>query len=141
MMAADDYCMLMANDPEVLKAKYGDAYTQRASALAELLNLVEGGHINTPTAKNILGEMYQSGQSADAIVEAKGLRQISDSDHIARTVFQILDENPDEVIKFHGGKESLTNWFFGQVMGATRGKANPQMVRAELQKQLESRRK
>ncbi len=108
-------------------------------ALAGLLDMLVDGNINTPTAKTVLAEMFESGQSPEAIVEAKGLSQISDADHIANTVSQILDENPEQVSKYLGGKESLANWFFGQVMRATKGKANPQVVKNELARQLSSR--
>ena len=105
-------------------------------ALAGLLNLLKGKRINTPTAKSVLAEMFDSGQSAESIVETKGLSQISDADQIANLVSQVLDENPEQVAKFLEGKESLANWFFGQVMRAAKGKANPQVVKDELARQL-----
>jgi len=105
-------------------------------ALAGLLKMLKGKRINTPTAKTVLAEMFDSGQSAESIVEAKGLSQISDADHIANMVSQVLDENPEQVTKYLEGKESLANWFFGQVMRAAKGKANPQVVKDELARQL-----
>jgi len=104
--------------------------------LSGLLKMLEDESINTPTAKTVLAEMFQSGQPADVIVEAKGLSQISDADHLAKMVSQVLDENPEQVAKYLGGKESVANWFFGQVMRATKGKANPQVVKDELARQL-----
>jgi len=108
----------------------------RADNLAGLLEILEAESINTPTAKTVLAQMFESGQSAEEIVEAKGLSQISDADHISIMVSQVLDDNPDQVSKYLEGKESLANWFFGQVMRITKGKANPQVVKDELAKQL-----
>ncbi|MFN2236687.1 MAG: Asp-tRNA(Asn)/Glu-tRNA(Gln) amidotransferase subunit GatB, partial [Anaerolineales bacterium] len=81
-------------------------------------------------------EMLQSGSSARQIIETKGLRQVSDSDQIARMVQDVLDENPQQVAEYLSGKEGLINWLFGQVMRSAKGKANPQVVREELSKQL-----
>jgi len=104
--------------------------------LAGLLEMLEEARINIPTAKTVLGEMFATGRSAPAIVEAQGLSQISDADHLAEMVAQVLAENPEQVQKYLDGKESLANWFFGQVMMATKGKANPQVVKDELARQL-----
>lgn len=106
------------------------------AALGRLLQMIEKGEINQTTGKSVLAEMLQSGQSAQAIVDAKGLRQVSDSDQIAEMIQSVLDENPEQVAAFLAGKESLLNWFFGQVMRAAKGKANPQVVREELNQQL-----
>jgi aspartyl-tRNA(Asn)/glutamyl-tRNA(Gln) amidotransferase subunit B len=105
-------------------------------AIAVLLNLIQSGAINQTTGKKVLTEMLQQGQSALEIVEAKGLRQVSDSDQISVLVQTVLDENPTQVADYLGGKEGLINWLFGQVMRAAKGKANPQVVRAELTSQL-----
>ena len=107
--------------------------------LSGLLKMLETGNINTPTAKTVLAEMFESGKSPESIVESKGLSQISDADQLANMVSQVLDENPEQVSKYLAGKESLANWFFGQVMRVTQGKANPQVVKDELAKQLTSK--
>ena len=80
--------------------------------------------------------MLKSGESAAAIVEERGLAQISDSAHISTLVARVLEENPGQVAEYLGGKTGLSGWFFGQVMQATRGKANPQIVKSELELQL-----
>jgi len=108
----------------------------RPEALAELVGLVIAGEINQSTGKAVLSEMFQTGKSARAIVEARGLKQVSDEDLISDLVKQVLDENPDEVESFKAGKETIVNWLFGQVMRKAAGKANPQVVRAELERQL-----
>jgi aspartyl-tRNA(Asn)/glutamyl-tRNA(Gln) amidotransferase subunit B len=110
----------------------------RPDALAELVELVTAGEINQSTGKIVLSEMFQSGKGAEEIVEARGLKQVSDEGLIADLVRQVLEENPDQVASFKGGKETVLNWLFGQVMRKAQGKANPQVVRAELQKQLQA---
>ncbi len=106
---------------------------------AELLQLVTRGEINLSTAKTVLGEMLRSGYTAGQIVTERGLRQISDADQIARWVAQVLAENPQELQNYLVGKETLVNWFFGQVMRLAGGRADPQRVRQELEKQLRAR--
>jgi len=110
----------------------------RPESLAGLLTIVQAGEINTPTAKSVLAEMVQTGKTAESIVETRGLRQISDAGSIATLVTTVLQENPNEVSAFLDGKDGLLNWFFGQVMRAAHGKANPQVVREELTRQLAS---
>jgi aspartyl-tRNA(Asn)/glutamyl-tRNA(Gln) amidotransferase subunit B len=106
------------------------------AALAELLTFVEKGTINQNTAKAILGEMFKSGRAAAEIVAEKGLAQISDADELGRIVEQVIAANPDPVAEYRAGKERLFGWFVGQVMKATRGKANPQLVTELLKEKL-----
>ncbi|NMC80087.1 MAG: Asp-tRNA(Asn)/Glu-tRNA(Gln) amidotransferase subunit GatB [Chloroflexi bacterium] len=108
----------------------------KPAMLARLLQLAGEGQINLNTAKTVLNEMLGSGQEAAEIIAARGLQQVSDSDMIAQLVRQALEEHPQEVASYLAGKETLANWFFGQVMRAARGKGNPQVIRAELEKQL-----
>jgi aspartyl-tRNA(Asn)/glutamyl-tRNA(Gln) amidotransferase subunit B len=84
----------------------------------------------------VLGEMLNSGKGANAIIQERGLAQVSDSSFISDVVKKVLDENPNELASFRAGKETLSNWFFGQAMRAAGGKANPALLRAELEKQL-----
>ncbi|MBN1810544.1 MAG: Asp-tRNA(Asn)/Glu-tRNA(Gln) amidotransferase subunit GatB, partial [Anaerolineae bacterium] len=111
-----------------------------SEALAELVGLVEDGTINTNTGKEVLGRMFASGRGAREIVEERGLAQISDAGALEQAVAQVLDENPEQVSKYLDGKEQIIGWLIGQVMKATRGQANPQIVRELLQTQLEARR-
>ena len=104
----------------------------------ELLRMVNQGALNLPTAKAVFAEMLASGQSPAAIASARGLKQISDGAAIAGWVRQVLEANPHETASFLAGKETLSNWFFGQVMKAARGQANPQVLRAELERQLKA---
>ncbi|WP_298010044.1 MULTISPECIES: Asp-tRNA(Asn)/Glu-tRNA(Gln) amidotransferase subunit GatB [Anaerolinea] len=104
---------------------------------ADLLDRTVEGQINLNTAKGVLQEMCMSGKPAVQIIAERGLEQVSDPEWIARIVAQVLRENPAELDKYRSGKSTLFNWFYGQVMRLTRGKANPQMVREELTRCLE----
>jgi len=73
-------------------------------ALAELVGLVAAGEINQSTGKNVLTEMFQTGKGAAEIVEARGLKQVSDEGFIAGLVKEVLDENPEQVESFKAGK-------------------------------------
>ncbi len=108
----------------------------RPEALAELVALVTTGEVNQSTGKTVLAEMFQSGKRAVEIVESRGLKQVSDEGLIARLVQQVLEENPEQVDSLKAGKETVVNWLFGQVMKKASGKANPQVVRAELERHL-----
>jgi aspartyl-tRNA(Asn)/glutamyl-tRNA(Gln) amidotransferase subunit B len=106
--------------------------------LAELVRRVESDEINATSGKEVLAEMVSSGQSAGDIITQRGLAQISDTDEIQSIILKILDENPQQVTAFLEGKDALLDWFLGQVMRATRGRANPSIVRQELSKALQS---
>ena len=108
----------------------------RPEALAELVQIASVGEINQSSAKEVLTEMFASGKSAAEIVEARGLKQVSDESLISNLVKETLAENPKEVQSYKAGKVGVANFLFGQVMKKAAGKANPQVVRAELDKQL-----
>ncbi len=107
--------------------------------LAGLLSAVQNGKVNQNTGKAVLQEMLKSGKSADEIIKVQGLEQVSDGGQIAALVAKALDENPGEVEKFKTGKATVENWLFGQIMRAAGGKANPQVVKDELKRQLGER--
>ena len=104
--------------------------------LAELVSLVAGGEINQTTGRSVLAEMLETGRGVAEIVAAKGLKQVSDAGFIAEIVRAALEENPNEVAAYRSGKETVLNFLFGQVMKKAAGKANPQVVRADLERQL-----
>lgn len=104
--------------------------------LVALIDLIDESVITNATAKEVLTEMVQSGKSASAIVAAKGLTQISDDAEIAAIIAGVLKGSPEQVDAYLGGKESLRGWFMGQVMRATRGKANPAVVNKVLSAEL-----
>jgi aspartyl-tRNA(Asn)/glutamyl-tRNA(Gln) amidotransferase subunit B len=107
------------------------------AGLAELVKLAKQD-INLNTAKTVLNEMLSTGKTAPQIIQERGLQQISDTQFIADLVRQVLNENPQELTNYLNGKETLMNWFFGQVMRAARGRANPQVLRAELEQQMQA---
>ncbi|MCJ7550954.1 MAG: Asp-tRNA(Asn)/Glu-tRNA(Gln) amidotransferase subunit GatB [Anaerolineae bacterium] len=108
-------------------------------ALAALVVLVTKGTVNQNGAKDVLDAMFETGRAPESIVKEKGLVQISDSDQLAAVVAQVLAEHPDEVQSYLGGKDSLLQWFMGQVMKATRGRAKPPTVLSLLREQLVDR--
>jgi aspartyl-tRNA(Asn)/glutamyl-tRNA(Gln) amidotransferase subunit B len=108
-----------------------------ASDLAQLLKLVDDETVSGKIAKTVFEEMARTGKSARQIVEEKGLVQISDSSAIEDIVSSVLDANPSEVQAYRSGKTKLLVFFVGQVMRATRGKANPKLVNEILKRKLE----
>lgn len=107
--------------------------------LADLLDRAMDGQINLNTAKSVLQEMGASGKPAAQVIAEHGLEQVSDVTWIAEVVSQVLQDNPAELKKYRAGKQTLFNWFYGQVMRLMQGKANPQLVREELNRQLEGK--
>jgi len=105
-------------------------------ALAELLALVASGQISGKIAKDIFPLMLETGQSAAAIVEQKGLRQVSDSGELQAVLERIIAESPKEAEGYRAGKKKLMGYFVGQVMKATKGQANPQAVNELVEKLL-----
>lgn len=108
----------------------------RPAGLVDLIKLVENDTISHSAAKRVLTEMFSSGETAETIVAAKGLAQISDEAALNQIVNQILADNPDQVQAYRDGKTTLKGWFVGQVMKATRGKANPALVNQLLDRAL-----
>lgn len=104
--------------------------------LAELLNLLQGDVITITSAKSVLAEMYETGKSAGSIVQETSLGQISNSEILAEVLREVIDQNPEEVAAYRAGKRALRGWFFGQVMQATSGRADPQVVQALLDELL-----
>jgi len=106
------------------------------AALAEMLGLMEEGVISGKIAKSVFEEMYQTGKSAPVIVQEKGLTQISDERELIRMIDEVLAANPEPVAEYRAGKEKSFTFLVGQVMKASRGKANPALVNKLLQKRL-----
>jgi aspartyl-tRNA(Asn)/glutamyl-tRNA(Gln) amidotransferase subunit B len=105
--------------------------------LAELLGLIEAGVISGKIAKTVFEEMASSGKAAETIVQEKGLVQITDADAISEVAHQVLADHAKEVADYKAGKTKLFGFFVGQVMKATRGKANPKVVNQILKGILE----
>ncbi len=107
-----------------------------AANLAELLRMIASGSVSGKMGKEILAEMFTSGKTAAEVVKEKGLAQISDADQLASVAREIIAANPKQVEQYRGGKTATLGWLVGQVMKATRGQANPQMVQEALKKEL-----
>jgi len=106
-------------------------------SLADLLALVKGSTINASTAKEVLNSMVATGDSPRAIVDEKGLAQVSSDNQIAPMIESLLQENPKEVEAYRNGKTKLISFFVGEVMKATKGKANPAVVNRILKQKLD----
>jgi aspartyl-tRNA(Asn)/glutamyl-tRNA(Gln) amidotransferase subunit B len=106
------------------------------AALGELIKTVESGQINAKQGKDVLAEMFQTGQSAAQVIQGKGLTQVSDTGAIDAIIDQIIAANPTQVEQYRAGKEALFGFFVGQAMKASQGKANPKIVNERLRARL-----
>jgi len=98
--------------------------------------MVDKGTINANTAKDVLEAMFDTGATARTVVEERGLGQISDQDELSRIVNGVIAANPKPVADYLAGKKAAAGFLMGQVMKATRGKANPNVVRELLAERL-----
>ena len=103
--------------------------------LIELVDLIEEGKISGKIAKEILPEV-KKGKSPSEIIKAKGLEQVSDTGEIEKIIDEILAKNPDAVAKIKAGQMGVMGFLVGQVMAATKGKANPKVVNEILRKKI-----
>ena len=106
--------------------------------LADLLKLVDAGTINQTAAKQVFEEMYRTGRAPGEVVEALGLTQVSDADELTRIVDEVIAANPKPVADYKGGKVSAAGRLVGEVMKATRGRANPGVVKDVLFARLDA---
>jgi len=104
--------------------------------LAALLSRIQDGTISGKIAKEVFEAMWTGGGGADEIIEAKGLRQITDSSAIEKIVDAVIAANPDQVEQYRAGKDKVLGFFVGQVMKETGGKANPGQVNEVLKGRL-----
>jgi aspartyl-tRNA(Asn)/glutamyl-tRNA(Gln) amidotransferase subunit B len=110
-------------------------------SFAKLIDMTTDKVISGNSAKVVFNEMIRSGGDPEQIVKEKNLAQVSDENEIQTIVEKILNDNPAEVEKYLAGKETLLQWFMGQVARATKGKADPNVTKELLVKSLEERRK
>jgi aspartyl-tRNA(Asn)/glutamyl-tRNA(Gln) amidotransferase subunit B len=108
-----------------------------AEQLGGLVDLIVDDTISGRIAKDVFAEMLETGQDAAAIVDAKGLRQVTDTGAIEGEIDTVLAANQDKVAEYRGGKQKLFGFFVGQVMKATQGKANPKLVNEILRAKLD----
>ena len=104
--------------------------------LGSLLSRIEDSTISGKIAKEVFEEMWNSEKSPDEIIEEKGLKQVTDSSEIEKVINQVLKQNPSQLEQYKSGKEKLFGFFVGQVMKASRGKANPEQVNKLLEERL-----
>jgi aspartyl-tRNA(Asn)/glutamyl-tRNA(Gln) amidotransferase subunit B len=107
-----------------------------AARLGGLLARISDQTISGKIAKEVFEAMWSGGASADAVIESKGLRQITDSSAIERAIDEVMAKNPGQLAEYRGGKDKLFGFFVGQVMKATGGKANPAQLNELLRKKL-----
>ena len=107
-----------------------------AARLAELLKRIADGTISGKIAKQVFEVMWSEGVAADAVIESKGLRQITDSAAILRAIEEVMARSPAQLAEYRAGKDKLFGFFVGQVMKATGGKANPAQLNELLRSKL-----
>ena len=135
---------LMGDLFRVLKERKLDAalriehWPMAADDLARMVQLVDEGTISGKLAKTVFTEMLETGKGPDAIVKEKGLEQVSDTEALDAAVDEVLAACAAQVAEYRAGKEKVFGFLVGQVMKATRGKANPQMVNEILRSKLGS---
>ncbi len=111
----------------------------RPAHLAELLALLGAGKLTAASARQVLGEVAGSGASPAGVMRARGLEAVSDAGELESVLERVLAENPDPLAKLRAGDAKLGNFFVGQVMRATGGKADPAVVRRLLEARLRAR--
>jgi aspartyl-tRNA(Asn)/glutamyl-tRNA(Gln) amidotransferase subunit B len=104
--------------------------------LAELQKAIDDGTISGKIAKTVLAEVIKSGKAVKEVIAASGLTQISNEGELVAVIQEIIKNNPGQVAQFKGGKETVIMFFVGQVMKATKGRANPELVNKLLKEQL-----
>ena len=107
-----------------------------AKDLGELVRAIEDGKISGKQAKDVLVEMFATGKSAATIIEERGLVQVSDASEIDRLIDDVIAASPQQLEQYRSGKETLFGFFVGQVLKASKGKANPKVVNERLKAKL-----
>jgi len=107
-----------------------------AEALAGLLARIADSTISGKIAKEVFEAMWSEGRDADAIIEARGLKQITDTSAIEQAIDAVMAGNPQQLAEYRSGKDKLFGFFVGQVMKATQGKANPAQLNELLKRKL-----
>ena len=115
-----------------------DASPVSPEELGALVRAVEEGRISGKQGKDVLLEMFQTGKGAQAVIEEKGLAQLSDAGEIEKIVADVLASNTQQVEAYRSGKDALFGFFVGQVMKASKGKANPKVVNELLKEKLKA---
>lgn len=106
------------------------------ASLAELIKMVKNGVISGKQAKEVFEEVYKTGKTPRDIVSSKGVAQISDERELVKAIDEVIKANPDNAARYKSGKDKLLGFFVGEVMKATKGKANPQVLNKLLKEKL-----
>jgi aspartyl-tRNA(Asn)/glutamyl-tRNA(Gln) amidotransferase subunit B len=106
--------------------------------LGALVRLIDEAKISGKQGKDVLVEMFKTGKSAQTIIEEQGLVQVSDTAEIDSLIDGVIAASPDQVANYRSGKETLFGFFVGQVMKASKGKANPKVVNERLREKLKT---
>ena len=109
-----------------------------ATQLAGLIRRITDGTISGKIAKQVFDAMWNGGSDADAVIEAQGLKQITDTGAIESLIDTIIAANPGQVEQYRAGKDKVFGFFVGQVMKQSQGKANPQQVNDLLKQKLQA---
>ena len=114
-----------------------DEFSEKISP-ERLASLISSSHgtINTATAKSVLEEMFETGKPADTIINERGLSQINDTGELEKIVAEVINSNAQPVADYRAGKETALKFLVGQIMKATKGRANPQIVNEVLKQKL-----
>ena len=104
--------------------------------LASLIRLIDEEKISGKQGKDVLVEMFKTGKSADSIIEERGMVQVSDTAEIDALIDEVMSANPQQVANYRSGKDALFGFFVGQVIKASKGKANPKIVNERLREKL-----
>jgi len=107
--------------------------------LASMIKLIENGTISSKIAKQVFKELIENGGDAEKIVKEKGLVQISDEGALLKIISEVLDNNPQSIDDFKNGKQKAVGFLVGQIMKATKGQANPQLVNKLLVEEINKR--
>ena len=131
---------LMGDISRILKEKEAEPtdIPFTADQLAKMISLIEKGAISSSAAKKVLAAMFENPEEPEKIVEKLGLSQVSDVDTISAMVEEVLKNNPQSIADYKAGKDRALGFLVGQVMKASRGKANPQMLSQMLKEALDN---
>jgi len=108
----------------------------KPESLVGLIEKIDGGEISSKIAKEVFIKMADSGKTAGEIIKSEGIKQVSDTGELEKTISEIISANPAQVAEYKAGKIETLNWFVGQVMKVTKGQANPGVVMEVLKKLL-----
>jgi len=123
--------LLNATNTEISDSKVS------SEQLCQLLDLIQEGSTGGPSAKIVFEEMFETGRGAEDIIKERGLSQISDTGAIEKEIVSVINSNAQAVADYRAGKTQSLKFLVGQVMRATRGRANPKLVNELLVKKLE----